>query len=411
MLALPLLALTLAGVVTRPRGVREWVVAITGAALVILLGVVPPADALAAIVAQWNVFLFFLGLMAISAIADQSGLLRHLVVASARAARGRADLLFVLVSGVAVLVTVTLSNDATVLLLTPLVVDMARRLRVPVLPYAFACAYLANAASIAIPIANPANVLVLQSIPLTASVFVALLGPSAVFATLATIGAVWWLRRGDLRGRIAVPPLTDHDAGARGVAVGIALIVVVYVVALELRWPVGIVAVIGGAALVALQAARGHLRHAQLRADIAWGIFPLLAGLVVVLRGAEAAGLVDVVAGPLATAVPDARGIAGVAVLSTLVANAMNNLPWALLAGAAAGHVATLDPRLAASLLVGIDVGPSFTAIGSLATILWLLLLRRRDIHVSALDYARASVIPSALALAAALVPLLVLAR
>ena len=410
-LALPLLALTLAAVLIRPRGVREWVVAIAGAALTVLFGIVPPADAFAAIVAQWNVFLFFLGLMTIAAIADQSGLLRHLVVASARAARGRADLLFILVCGVAALVTVTLSNDATVLLLTPLVVEMARRLQVPVLPYAFACAYIANAASVAIPIANPANILVLRSVPLTASEFVVLLGPSAILATIATIGAVFWLRRRELRARVTVPELADLDEGARGVAIGIAAIVVAYLIALQVRWPVGVVAVTGATALVALQATRGHLRHAELRANIAWSIFPLLAGLVVVLRGAEGAGLVDLVATPLANATPDVRGVAGVALFSTFIANVMNNLPWALLAGAAAGHVGTLDPRIAASLLVGIDVGASFTAIASLATLLWLLLLRRRDIHVSALDYARASFVPSALALSAALLPRLLVAR
>lgn len=410
-LALLLLAITLAGILTRPRGVHEWVVAVAGATLAVLLGVVPAADAFAAMAAQWNVFLFFLGLMTIAAIADQSGLLRHLVIASARAARGRAGLLFVLVCGVAALVTVTLSNDATVLLLTPLVVEMASRLQVPVLPYAFVCAYIANAASLAIPIANPANIVVLRSVPLTASEFLALLGPSAVLATVATIGAMFWLRRRELRARVAVPELTDPDDGARGVAIGIAAIVAAYLIALQVRWPVGVVAVAGATALVTLQAARGHLRHAELRAAIAWSIFPLLAGLVVVLRGAEDAGLVDLVAAPLANAIPDAQGVTGVALFSTLVANAMNNLPWALLAGAAAGHVGTLDPSIAASLLVGIDVGPSFTAIGSLATLLWLLLLRRRGIHVSALDYARASFVPSAFALAAALVPLLLAAR
>ena len=386
---------------------RESTVALLGATAVLVLGAIDVADAGRALVAQWNVFLFFLGLMTTAAIADQSGLLEDLVVAAAHAARGRADVLFLLVSGVALLVTITLTNDATVLLLTPLVVDMARRLRVPVLPYAFACALLANAGSVALPIANPANVLVLRTVPLSAGEFITLLLPSAVFASAATIAVLLITRRRELAVRISVPVPDERDAGAGAVAVGIALIVCAYLAALEARWPVGVIAVIGGATLVALQRARGYLRVDALRRDIAWGIFPLLGGLVVVLRAAEGAGLVDTVTLLLGSVRPDAFGIAWLAVVSSAFANVMNNLPWALLASAAAEHLPTLDSRVAASLLVGIDVGPSFTTFGSLATLLWLLVLRRRDVHVSALAYTRAAALPSVAALAAAIVPLL----
>lgn len=403
-LALSLLALTLAGVLARPRGVREWIVAAAGALAMIVVGAISPGAALAALAERWDVFLFFLGLMTVAAIADQSGLLGHLVVAAARAARGRRDLLLIQLAAVAVIVTVTLSNDATVLLLTPLVVDMAARLRVPVLPYAYACAYLANTASLAFPISNPANILLLHGAPLSATAFLQLLAVPALGASVATVAFLLVAHRRELRGRIeiALPPDADSEAGV--VAVGIGVIVVAYLVALESSWPVGVVAAAGGLALIMVRVARQRLDLRRLRDDIEWGIFPLLSGLIVVVAAAQTAGLASIVAAVLRGAADVGIGaLVLIGLGSAALANAMNNLPWALLASAALPLADLADRRVEGAVLVGIDVGPNFSTVGSLATLLWLLILRRKGITLSSLDYVRESWIPSALALGAAL--------
>lgn len=399
---MPLLVLTLAGVLARPRGVREWIVAAGGAVAMVAVGAITPAAAVAAIASRWDVFLFFLGLMTIAAVADRSGLLALLVAVAARAARGRRDLLLLQLAGVAILVTVTLSNDATVLLLTPLVVQMATRLRVPVLPYAYACAYLANTASLAFPIANPANVLLLHDAPLGAFEFVGLLGLPALGASLATIVFLLFAHRRDLRGPIAFAPLAPDGRAVAPVALGIGVIVVGYVVALELGWPVGVVAALGGGVLLIVLWLRGGLDRRALRGDIEWGVFPLLAGLVVVVSAAQRAGLHELAAAVLGRASGvEGLGLVLVGVASAAFANAMNNLPWALLAGTALPLVN--EHHVEAAILVGIDVGPGFTTIGSLATLFWLLILRREGVRVSSLDYVRESWLPSSLALASAL--------
>jgi arsenical pump membrane protein len=410
-LALPLLALTLAGVLARPRGVREWIVAAAGALTMIVVGAISPAAALAALSDRWDVFLFFLGLMVIAAIADQSGLLGRLVVAAARAARGRRDLLLIQLAVVAVIVTVTLSNDATVLVLTPLVVDMATRLRVPILPYAYACAYLANTASLAFPISNPANILVLHGAPLSATAFLEILALPALGASVATIVFLLVAHRRELRGSIEVSVATDTDGDAGLVAIGIGLIVVAYLVALESSWPVGVVAAVGGASLILVRLVRGRLDATRLRADVEWGIFPLLAGLIVVVAAAQSAGLASVVADTLRGAAGlGAGGLALIGLGSAALANAMNNLPWALLASAALPVADLADKRVEGAVLIGIDVGPNFSTVGSLATLLWLLILRRKGTGISSLDYVRESWIPSGLALAAALALLVITA-
>lgn len=378
--------------------------AAAGALTMIVVGAISPAAALAALSDRWDVFLFFLGLMVIAAIADQSGLLGRLVVAAARAARGRRDLLLIQLAVVAVIVTVTLSNDATVLVLTPLVVDMAARLRVPILPYAYACAYLANTASLAFPISNPANILVLHGAPLSATTFLEMLALPALGASVATIVFLLIAHRRDLRGSIEVSVAAGADGDAGLVAVGIGLVVVAYLVALESSWPVGVVAAVGAASLILMRLVRGRLDTARLREDVEWGIFPLLAGLIVVVAAAQSAGLASVVADALRGAAGLGNGgLALIGLGSAALANAMNNLPWALLASAALPVADLADRRVEGAVLIGIDVGPNFSTVGSLATLLWLLILRRKGVGISSLDYVRESWIPSGLALAAAL--------
>lgn len=117
--------------------------------------------------------------------------------------------------------------------------------------------------------------------------------------------------------------------------------------------------------------------------------------------------VVDIVADALSRLSGAPLGVAIGGLGSALFANLMNNLPVALLVARGAGHVAALDPAVTGALFVGIDVGPSFTVFGSLATLLWVVILRRRGVHVSGLAFARESFAPTAAALTAALLPLL----
>lgn len=376
----------------------------TGALAVLLVGSIAPADAVVAIWRQWDVFLFLLGLMGIASIVEQSGVVEHLAVFAERHARGRRDLLLVLVSAVAVLVTATLSNDATVLILTPLVVSMCLQLRVPVLPYAFACALLANTASLLLPVANPANILVLHDAPLRLGAFVGtLLGPS-LLAISATVGGIAFVFRTELRGAVAVSarPADAPDAGP--VALGLIVIVATYLVALANGWPVGIVAVGGAAALLLLRFARGRLRMRRYLAEIEWPIFPFLAGLLVLVAAAERGGLGGVVARVVAEAdAAGAAGTVGLGATTALASNAMNNLPLAVVMGSGLRESVDVTRHAIGAVLVGVDLGPNFTTVGSLATMLWLLILRRREVGISSIDYVRRAWLPSALGLAAAI--------
>ena len=394
----------------RPRGVAEWIVAVAGALAMVAVGAISPGDALGSVASQWNVLLFFLGLMLTAVVAEQSGVLALITSGAFRLARGRQSTLFVVVCLLCIGVTATLSNDATILLLTPLILRTVTAIGAPVLPYAFACAYLANASSLILPIANPANVIVLGASPMSLALYLRHVAGPAAAATLATIVALAIAHRRAMRAPLAVGAVTlEHPADARLFGFALGGVLATYLVALELQIPIGPVALAGGAILLVALVVRHDLRPYALIEEIEWGVFPFFAGLVVIVAAAARAGLIDVASTTLEQLGTHVLGPALVGVTTALAANAMNNLPAAVMAGAALQRASVADPTLTSAVLIGIDVGPNFTTLGSIATLLWLMQLRRHGIAMSQLEYVRASALPSAAALAAALLTLVAL--
>ena len=144
----------------RPRRVPEYVWAVAGAILLVVFRLLPLGEAWTAVRAGTNVYLFLAGMMLLAELARQHGVFDWLAELAMEHARGSQMRLFVLVYGIGIVVTSLLSNDATAVLLTPAVLAVVRRTKTSPLPYLFACALIANAASFVLPISNPANLVV-----------------------------------------------------------------------------------------------------------------------------------------------------------------------------------------------------------------------------------------------------------
>ena len=130
--------LTLIGIMTRPFRWNEAVIAMAGAGILLLLGLISPVDAFYTLIRDWNTFLFFLGMMALSALSEAAGLFDWLAAQAARFAGKSAARLFLNVFLLGTLISAILSNDATALILTPIVYVLVTKLRLPVLPFLFA---------------------------------------------------------------------------------------------------------------------------------------------------------------------------------------------------------------------------------------------------------------------------------
>jgi arsenical pump membrane protein len=397
--------LTLLGIMMRPFRWNEAIIAMAGAALLLLLGLIRPADAFANLCQDWNTFLFFLGMMGVSALAEAAGLFDWLATQAARLARESARLLFFNVFVLGCLISMILSNDATALILTPVVYVLVTKLRLPVLPFLFACTFIADTASFLLPVSNPINIILLSHFPLDLITFLRLLFLPSLVVIGLNIGIFFLLYRRELRGKFKVSRLPapgqtiKHAAYFRYTCLVLIVVAIGYVLASILRIPLSLIAVAG--ALLLLAGALGWRRTTlgEIGKRISWSIFGFIAGMSIIVRAIEDTGLTSLFGNwLLQVSGGNSFGVVMVGMAgAALGTNLINNIPMAVVMTSALGSIqqapVTVQHGFLAATMFGCDLGPNLTTVGSLATVLWLLILRRQGIDVSGLDYFKVGVI------------------
>jgi arsenical pump membrane protein len=354
-----------AAVAGSPR-VPAGAVAVPGALLLAAVGAVSWTDAGRTVTELGPTVGFLVVLLVLAHLADAEGLFGWAAAVTARRAGRSPRRLFARVVLVAAVVTAVLSLDATAVLLTPVVVATAARMRVPARPHAYAAGHLANSASLLMPVSNLTNLLAFAATGLSFVSFTGLmLGP-----TLVAVGVEYLLLRAvfrrDLAGA-ASAPVTEAPAAPVLALVVVGLTVAGFGVASTLGVapvvPAAVaVLVLGGRRLLTGRSRPGQLLRA---ADLPFAAFVL--GLGVIVLALRQAGLDRL----LTALLPDGEGLLallGVAALGAVLANVVNNLPatLALVPVAAAGGAPVL-----LAVLIGVNVGPNLTYVGSLATLLW----------------------------------------
>ena len=393
------------GIIARPFRMPEYVWAIIGAGILVAFGLLPWRDALSAAGKGTDVYLFLAGMMLLSEIARQEGLFDWLATLAVRCAKGSAERLFLIVYGVGTLVTVFLSNDATAVVLTPAVYAAATAARVEPLPYLFICAFIANAASFVLPISNPANLVIFGAhMPPLGEWLYQFTLPS-IASILVTYGALRFTQRHALDQAIskefASKPLS---LGGQCVALGIGLTAVLLLTASALDRPLGLPTFIAGAIVTVVVLLIGRQSPLPVLKDISWGVLPLVAGLFILVEGVGQTGILRAMALMLheaAISSPRAASL-GAGVIVAFASNLLNNLPTGLIA-ATVSQTADVPVQVTSGLLIGVDLGPNLSVTGSLATILWLIALRREGEAVTAWQFLKLGIIIMPPALAAAL--------
>ncbi len=397
-------ALSAAGIVIRPWGLPEAIWAVLGAASLVLSGLLPRTEVLPAIAKGTDVYLFLTGVMLLSELARLQGVFDWIAGHAAKAADGSALKLFNLIYCLGIVVTAFLSNDTTAVVLTPAVYAAAKAAKAEPLPYLFICAFIANAASFVLPISNPAN-LVLYGTQIPALLpWLKQFALPSILAIAATYVALRWIFRSELSAEAA--PKANAPCISRGgrlTAFGLGLAAIAVLASSASGIPLGAPTFAAGAvSSLAVLVSEGETPGPLLR-GISWSVLPLVAGLFVLVEALNNTGAAAFLSQALhsgtrysETATAWAGG-AGIAAVSNLV----NNLPAGLLARSALEPL-YFPPAVSGSLLIGVDLGPNLSVTGSLATILWLVALRREGLHVSAKSFLRAGVIamPPALLLA-----------
>jgi arsenical pump membrane protein len=392
------------GVIARPWNLPEFIWAVAGAVLLVLLDLLPWQDALAAAGKGMDVYFFLIGMMLLAAVARKEGLFDWLAAQAAQYSRGSAKRLFLIVYIVGTIVTVFLSNDATAVVLTPAVYAATRAAKVEALPYLFICAFIANAASFVLPISNPANLVVFGTQMPPLQDWLRYFALPSLVAIVATYIALRLTQRRALDGSVAVvdetPPLT---LGGKLAASGIALTAVVLIGASALGRDLGLPTFVAGTAVTVVVLVIGRQSPLPILKDVSWSVLPLVAGLFILVEGMNRTGvlpsLAHILKGAAAESPQITSWIAGVSV--AIASNLINNLPMGLIA-ATTSQAAQVPGHVTGAILIGVDLGPNLSVTGSLATILWLIALRREGEHVAAWQFLKVGLVamPPALLLA-----------
>lgn len=341
--------------------------------LAILFGIYPTQDAIALVDRVWPVLLFVLAITVVAELAAEAGLFDAVAAWSTRAARGSAWMLWLLTVAVATVSTIFLSLDTTAVLLTPIVVTMARHVRLDPLPFALTTVMLANCASLLLPVSNLTNLLAEQKLGgVGAAGFLALSWAPAIVAVLLPVIAIAVIGRRTLAARYVVP--RPEKVPERRLTLAAAIVVLALLPALVSGVPVWVPACIAALVLVVVFAVlRRDALHARL---VPWPTIVFAGGLFLAMGALEAVGsraVLSVIAAP-GTSPADLLRVAGAGLVG---ANAVNNLPAYLALEPVAQH-----PLQLMALLIGVNVGPLITPWASLATLLWHSRLKRLGVDV-----------------------------
>lgn len=402
--AAALLVVVLVAAAVRPRGLPEAAVAIPAAMVVVGAGLLALPAAVAEVGTLGPTVGFLAAILLLGRLAEAEGVFDWLGARLATGSRDRPTRLLGLVFVAASTTTVVLSLDATVVLLTPVVLLTARRLSVRARPHAYACGHLSNSASLLLPVSNLTNLLAFSASGLPFLGFAGLMALPWLAAVAVEYGVLRWFFRNDLQAPAspATPSPTTEAPRFALVVLGLTLagFAVSSTIGLEPVWVAA-----AGAVLLATRSLTGgriDVTGVVRAIDPLFCLFVLALGIVVAAVGEH--GLTDLlralVPAPDATTLLALLAVAGIA---AVLANVVNNLPATLVL---LDVVATAPPGvrtgLVLAVLLGVNIGPNLTFVGSLATLLWRQVLGARDDQVSTAEFTRLGALTVPLTLAAA---------
>ena len=400
-------AATLTLVIWQPRGLGIGWSAAGGAVVALLAGVIQVGDIPTVWHIVWNATGAFIAVIIISLLLDKAGFFEWAALHMARWGGGHGRRLFLLLVLLGAAVAALFANDGAALILTPIVVAMLAALRFPpkaTLAFVMAAGYIADTASLPLVVSNLVNIVSSDYFDIGFARYAAVMAPVNLVSVAATLAALAWFFRKEIPAHYDVTQLRLPDDAIHDRATFVtgwwvlALLLVGFFWLDEAGVPISAVAA-GGAAVLLAVAARGHRisTRAVLR-SAPWQVVVFSLGMYLVVYGLRNAGLTGYLTAFLDRCAE--HGVWGAALgtgfITAILSSVMNNMPTVLV-GALAIDASTAQGVVREAMIyanvIGADLGPKITPIGSLATLLWLHVLASKDIRISWGYYFRVGIV------------------
>lgn len=402
--------ITTAFIIIRPFKLPEAIWAVCGAFILFITQLITPAETYKGISKGTDVYLFLTGMMLLAETAREEKLFDWLAALATRYAKGSAARLFIMIYLVGTIVTIFLSNDATAVVLTPAVAAAMKTAKVKQpLPYLFICAFIANAASFVLPISNPANLVIYGKQMPALLVWLSHFILPSLLSIVVTYVMLMFTQKKFLHQTITDDTkLPQLSKSGRAAAYGIIATAIVLLSASAFNLQLGLPTAITGVITSAIVLIIARKKPGIVIKNISWSILPLVGGLFIIVEALDKTGLIHYLSNLLLqnASSPNTTALysgAGIAVASNLT----NNLPSGLIAGSAL-QTASIPVIIKNAVLIGVDLGPNLSITGSLATILWLVALRREGHEVTFWQFLKLGVVVMIPALLCALAALLI---
>ncbi|HZJ95522.1 MAG TPA: arsenic transporter [Thiopseudomonas sp.] len=397
LIALLIFLITIVLVIWQPRGLGVGWSASFGALLALLCGVVELADIALVWQIVWNATATFIAIIIISLLLDEAGFFEWAALHVARWGGGSGRKLFAFIVLLGAAVSALFANDGAALIITPIVMTMLLALRfspAATLAFVMAAGFIADTASLPFVVSNLVNIVSADYFNLSFNQYAAVMVPVNFVSIAASLAMLLWFFRKDVPATYALNELKQPKEAIRDHATFVAgwwvlgLLLLGFFVIEPLGVPISVIAAVC-AVLLYLIAARGQvIGTTQVLQEAPWQVVVFSLGMYLVVYGLKNAGLTDYIAQLLNIFAEQGLWTAtlGTGLLTALLSSIMNNMPTVLV-GALSIDAANVDGVIQQAMVyanvIGADLGPKITPIGSLATLLWLHVLARKNIQIS----------------------------
>lgn len=397
LIALIIFIITLVLVIWQPKGLSIGWSASLGALVSLLVGTVEFADIPMVWGLVWNATTTFIAIIIISLLLDEAGFFEWAALHIARWAQGRGHLLFILVILLGALVSAVFANDGAALILTPIVMALLLALRMSpaaTLAFVMAAGFIADTASLPLVVSNLVNIVSADFFAINFIDYARIMVPVTLVSVTSSIAVLWLFFRRQLPQQYSLTTLPhptsaikDKTTFIAGWAVLIALLFAFFSLS-QTQVPISVIAGIGATVLFLVAYSQNIISTRKVIFNAPWSIVIFSLGMYLVVYGLRNAGLTQHL-----TALLDhfaSHGVwaatLGTGFSSAMLSSIMNNLPTVLIGAlsieASQATGATKEAMIYANI-IGSDLGPKFTPIGSLATLLWLHVLQQKGLRIS----------------------------